>query len=156
MVLPWLGLCHNTLTPARASRFGQYLNTLTPARLSRLGQSHNTLTPARTSRLLSNVVTHCIMMWGLSWAMTRSLHNSIHPPEMDINPPKTAWRVLSFWNALVFVTTIAYTGWPPECSFGEHYKKNNDTLIHTRFSYRTRADQSGTNRGSAVPMTCVV
>ena len=52
-VLPWLGLCHNTLTPARTRTPRLWLchNTLTPARTPRLGLCHNTLTPARTPRL---------------------------------------------------------------------------------------------------------
>ena len=43
---PLLGLCHNTLTPARTPRLGLCHNTLTPARTPRLGLFHNTLTPA--------------------------------------------------------------------------------------------------------------
>ena len=43
----------------------------------------------QTPRLHSNVM-RCIIMWGLSSAMINVLHNSIHPPEMEINPPKTA------------------------------------------------------------------
>ena len=31
----------------------------------------------------------CIGMWRLSSATIRSLHNSIHPPETEISPPKT-------------------------------------------------------------------
>ena len=30
-------------------------------------------------------------MWGLSSTTTNSMHNSIDPPEMEINPPKTAF-----------------------------------------------------------------
>ena len=50
-VLSWLGLCHNTLTPARTPRLWLCDNILTPARTPRLGLCHNTLTPARTPRL---------------------------------------------------------------------------------------------------------
>ena len=48
---PRLGLCDNTLTPARTPRLGLCDNTLTPARTPRLGLCDNTLTPARTPRL---------------------------------------------------------------------------------------------------------
>ena len=48
---PRIGLCHNTLTPARTPRFGLCHNTLTPASTHRLGLFHNTLTPASTPRL---------------------------------------------------------------------------------------------------------
>ena len=48
------------------------------------------MTPARTPRLHSNVVMHCIVMWGLSSAMISSLRNGIHNPEMEMNPLKMA------------------------------------------------------------------
>ena len=34
-------------------------------------------------------------MWLLSSTMVRSLHNSIHPPEMEINPPTENTAVYS-------------------------------------------------------------
>ena len=43
--------------------------------------------PARTPRLHENVV-YCVVMLGLSSARINSLHNSIHPPEMERIPPK--------------------------------------------------------------------
>ena len=52
-----------------------------------LRMCHNTLTPARTPRFCSNVIRCCIVKWGLSSAMISSLRNSIHPPEVEINPP---------------------------------------------------------------------
>ena len=39
-------------------------------------------------RLHYYVVINCIVMCGWSSAMTSSLHNGIHPPEMGINLPK--------------------------------------------------------------------
>ena len=36
-----------------------------------------------------------IVIWGLSFAKISSQHDSIHPPEMDINHPKTVW--LPMW-----------------------------------------------------------
>ena len=51
---------------------------------------HNTLTPARTLRLHKNVVMCSVHVWGLCWAMMYSLHNGIHPLEMEIRSMKTA------------------------------------------------------------------
>lgn len=34
-------------------------------------------------------VRHCIVRWGLSSATINSLHDSVHPPDMEINPPVT-------------------------------------------------------------------
>ena len=59
---PWFGLCYNTLTTAR------------------------TFTWLRTLQ----VVMRCIVMFGLSSAITSSLHIGMHPPKREINPPKTA------------------------------------------------------------------
>ena len=47
ILTPWLGMCHNTLTPARSRSFVLCQNLLTPERGSRFGLCHNTLTPAR-------------------------------------------------------------------------------------------------------------
>ena len=46
--------------------------------------------PTGTSRLQQNDAMHCILIWGLSSAMISSLHNSFRPPEMELNPMKTA------------------------------------------------------------------
>ena len=54
------------------------------------GLCHNTVTSARTQRLHYNIGTCCIVMWGISSALISSLHNSIHPPQMEMNPPKAA------------------------------------------------------------------
>ena len=54
------------------------------------GLCHNTVTSARTQSLHYNIGTCCIVMWGLSSALISSLYNSIHPPEMEMNPPKAA------------------------------------------------------------------
>ena len=51
---------------------------------------HTTLTPAWTPRPHYNGVMRCIVMWGLSSAMLSCYHNSSHPPEMEMNPPKMA------------------------------------------------------------------
>ena len=53
----------------------------------------NTLTPARTLRLHGSVATRCRVIWRWSSARLHSLHNSIHPPEMEINPLKMACGV---------------------------------------------------------------
>ena len=45
---------------------------------------------ALTPRLPSNVVKRCTVLRGLSSAMISSLLDSIHSPEMEVNPPKTA------------------------------------------------------------------
>ena len=55
-----------------------------------LGLCHNTLTTARTPRQHPNVVMRCTVMWRPFLAVTSSVHNSIHPPEMETNPPKMA------------------------------------------------------------------
>ena len=77
-----------------------------------------TSTPARTPRLHQRAVMCDTVMWGLSSAITSSLHDSIHPPEMEINPPNTAYgcplgriiektkshiNPLTMWNACVNV-----------------------------------------------------
>ena len=49
---------------------------------------HNTLTRARTPRLHWNAVLSCIVTLRLSPTIIISLRNSIHSPEMQINPPK--------------------------------------------------------------------
>ena len=49
-----------------------------------------TSTPARTPRLHQRAVMCDTVLWGLSSAITSSLHDSIHPPEMEINRPNTA------------------------------------------------------------------
>ena len=46
--------------------------------------------PTGASRLQQNDAMHCILMWGLSSPMIGSLHNNIRPPEMELNPLKTA------------------------------------------------------------------
>ena len=102
---PRHGLCHNTLTPTRKTTncaitthwhtqehqgLGSHI-TLTPTTTPRLGLCHNTLTPTTAPRLRSNFVMHRIVTWsGISSAMTSSLYNSIHPPEMVMTPLKTA------------------------------------------------------------------
>ena len=63
-------------------------------------------------------VRHCIVRWGLSSATINSLHDSVHPPDTEINPPKTACarvttitknttshtcRPQTLWNAFVNV-----------------------------------------------------
>ena len=40
--------------------------------------------------ILPLAVMRCIVIWALYSAMIISMHNSIHPPEMKINPPNTA------------------------------------------------------------------
>ena len=46
---------------------------------------------AGTPRLYQNAVIRCTYLGGIdSSAMISSLHNSIHPPDMEINPPKMA------------------------------------------------------------------
>ena len=61
-------------------------------------------------------------MWGLPSAMVSALRKSCHPPEMEINPPKTVYgcpfnghNPLTL-DAFVSVQSYIYTGWPPECS----------------------------------------
>ena len=73
-VSPMLGLCHNTLAPARTPRLGLCHNALTPARTPRLGLCHNALTPAGTPGLHQNAAMRCKVMWVLSSAMKRSSH----------------------------------------------------------------------------------
>ena len=69
----------------------------------RLRLCHNTLTPARTRRPHGNVVMRCIVMWGVSLAMTSSLHNSIHPPEMEINLPETVFGCIPMWWVYIYI-----------------------------------------------------
>ena len=47
------------------------------------------LTPARIPRLHSNIATCYMLLCGLSSAMINALHNSVLPPKMEINPPRT-------------------------------------------------------------------
>ena len=92
-------LCRNAPTPARTPSWvatcqhqqehqagSQRANT---SKNTKLG--HNAPTPERTPRLHQNIVVCCRVMWGLSSATISSLHNCIHPPEMEINPLKTAY-----------------------------------------------------------------
>ena len=63
---------------------------------------YNTLTPARTQRLHLNDVMRCIVTWGISSTMISSLANSMHPPEIEIRPLKTAYgsicgRIINFF-----------------------------------------------------------
>ena len=59
ILTPWLGMCRNTLTPARSPSFVLCHNTLTPAGSPSFGLCHNTLTPERGSRrgLCHNTLT---------------------------------------------------------------------------------------------------
>ena len=66
----------------------------------------------------------CIFTWGLSSALIRSLHKSIHALEMEINPPKRACgcpggevmknghasNPLTPWNAFVNVRQLPIPG----------------------------------------------
>ena len=66
-----------------------YLDWLCRLTLFGLAMGTDIKSGARPERV-KKVVTCCIVMWALSSAMMSSLHNSIHPPVMEINPPKTA------------------------------------------------------------------
>ena len=95
-------------------------------------------------------------MWGLSLVMSSSLHNtmnSIHPPQLKINTPKTVCgcpcsgvikkkkikkkcntcNPPTLWNVFVnvFVTCI-YTAGPPESSAEEQYNTNTTTCAQTK------------------------
>ena len=54
------------------------------------GLCHNTLTPAGTPQPHEDVVMHGIVMQGLSSVLISSSHNSVHSPEMEVNPLKVA------------------------------------------------------------------
>ena len=76
---------------------------------------HTDTSNNRTPGLHQSVVMRCIIMQGLSSAVISSSCDSIHPPELEINPLKTArgcphGRVientrspLTLWNAFVNV-----------------------------------------------------
>ena len=85
----------------------------------------------------------CFLLHGYgsqSSAMTSSLHKSIHPPELGINPSKAAGgcpcggviknscmrNVLTLCNAFVNITT-AYVR-DPQCLAGK--RCNNNSLFH--------------------------
>ena len=86
----------------------------------------NTLTSAGTPRLQSKVAMCCIVMWGLSsCSHVSSFHESIHTPEMEINPPKNVCGCLcgqvikngysrnpplNLWTALVNVQPCSLGG----------------------------------------------
>ena len=84
-------------------------------------------------------------MCGLSSARTRSLHNTIynrihnriHPPKTACGCPCDVFKIssenngykrnpLTLWNAFDNILGTAYTGWPPDCSAGEHNNNNNN------------------------------
>ena len=67
-------------------------------------------------------------------AMISSLHNSTHPPEMEINDPKTmaTHAVLSprgtrmSLHSCIFLICILHTEWLPECSVKECSSNDNN------------------------------
>ena len=83
-------------------------------------------------------------MCRTSWAMLSSPHNSIHYPEMEINPPKTACSCrcsgvirngltrdhLTLMQCICHCT-IAYTVWSPVCSSVELSANNSFKTPHT-------------------------
>ena len=70
----------HTHTHARTHARTHPHNEVTRESLSWLGLCHNALTPRRHENVM-----HCRVMWGLSSAVISSLHNSIHPPEMEMS-----------------------------------------------------------------------
>ena len=123
-----LGLCHSTPTPAITLRLGLCHSTPTPAITLRLGLCHSTPTPARTPKLQWNAPHSYV---GTILSVISSIHNSIHPPEMEIIPPNTACgcpcgriqnktnkqsshthNPLTLWNA--FVKVQLYTPGDPQ------------------------------------------
>ena len=110
------------------------------------------LTRKNTKATLKCCYAH-IAMWWLSSAMINYLHNSIHPPEMEINPPEMAHRwwgykttltynLLTQWNASVnlqlhilgdpqsvqLVNTTAKTLQKQHCTFRVHWTKKQNYL----------------------------
>ena len=55
----------------------------------------------------------------LSSLITSSLHNSIHPPEMEINPPKIAWGCPS-GRAMIIFKSHTQSSHPVECNCQLH------------------------------------
>ena len=80
------------------------------------------LTSKNTKATLKCCYAHTAMWW-LSSAMINYLHNSIHPPEMEINPPEMAHRWWGYKKTLTYKQpshpvecicqlTASHTGWP--------------------------------------------
>ena len=115
---PRLGPCHNTLTLARTPRPGLCHNTLTPARTPKLGLCHNTLTPSRTSMLglCHNALILARTPRGLFSAIISSLQNDIHTPEMETNPLKTACSC-PCGRVMKTVTSTILSSHPKECIY---------------------------------------
>ena len=66
-----------------------YLDWLRRLTLFGLAMENDIKSGARPERV-EKVVRRCIVMWALSSAMKSSMHNSVHPPEPEINPSKAA------------------------------------------------------------------
>ena len=78
----WLTVCHSFTLETGSS----WRANLAWAASQHTGTSKSTKATSKCYALHSN----CIVMWGLSSAIISSLHNSIHHPEMEMNPPEMA------------------------------------------------------------------
>ena len=118
----WLTVCHSFTLETGSS----WRANLAWAASQHTGTSKSTKATSKCYALHSN----CIVMWGLSSAIISSLHNSIHHPEMEMNPPEMACgcphgiviiknghthNPLTQWNVFVSVQLriyiYIYIGW---------------------------------------------
>ena len=102
---PWLGLCHSTPDTCKNTKawaVSQHTDTCKNTKAWDVSQHTDTCKNTKAWAVSQHTDTckntkatlkysmHYTVMSGLSLAMTSSLHHSIHPPEMDINPLQMA------------------------------------------------------------------
>lgn len=102
----WLTVCRSFTLETGSS----WRANLAWAASQHTGTSKSTKAASKCYALHSN----CIVMWGLSSAIISSLRNSIHHPEMEMNPPEMACGCP---HGIVIIKKWSHTqsSYPMEC-----------------------------------------